>query len=184
MKTQRHEPIKGLPLAQNIHIKEAFEPLSKLRFDRVVEFGTQNGGFTIFISRLFNKVITFDNKSFRQTLDAFDKFTNIYFTKMDIFKDEKSIGNIISQKGKVLLLCDNGNKIKEVKTFSKYLKSGDLIMAHDYASSREHFKKKIQGKYWDCLEITDADIDFEKHGLHKIDSVLTDKTAWLCAVKL
>jgi len=183
MKTERHEPIEGLELAQNIHINKAFEPLSKLKFDRVIEFGTQNGGFTIFISRLFNKIITFDNKSFRRTLDAFAKYPNILFIKWDIFENEKTIGELISQEGKTLLLCDNGNKIKEVATFSKYLKSGDYIMAHDYASSREHFRKEIQNKYWNCLEITDKDIDFEKHCLKKIDSI-TDKSAWLCAIKL
>jgi hypothetical protein len=184
MKTQRHEPIEGLPLAQNIHIEEAFEVLSTLGFERVIELGTQNGGFTIFLSLLFKRVITFDNKSFRNTLDVFKKYPKITFIEMDIFKKPDFVGKLISKEGKVLLLCDNGNKIKEVDTFSKYLKYGDYIMAHDYASTREHFKNEIQGNYWNCLEITDADIDFKKHGLQKRNSELNDKAAWFCAVKL
>lgn len=179
---ERHEPIEGLELAQNQHIKEAFESLSKLGFERVVELGTQNGGFTIFLSRLFPEVFTFDNKSLRKTLEILNKLNNVHFAEVDIFKFTDDIGLLISQKGKTLLLCDNGNKIKEVATFKKYLKSGDFIMAHDYAKSREYFKKEIQGKYWNCLEITDNDIDFKD--LLKIDSELFNKAAWFCAMKI
>lgn len=181
---KRHEPVEGLPLAQNPHIKEAFGALCTMGFERVVELGTQNGGFTIFLSRLFPQVFTFDNKSFRATLEAFKKCSNIVFVEMDIFKGPDLIGDLVSQEGKTLLLCDNGDKIKEVDTFSKYLKAGDFIMAHDYAKSGEHFKNHIQGKFWDHLEITDKDIDFGKHGLSKINYPLTDRAAWSCAIKL
>jgi hypothetical protein len=33
--------------------------------------------------------------------------------------------------GVVLIFCDGGNKVREVKTFQKFLRSGDYIMAHD-----------------------------------------------------
>ena len=179
---QRHEPIDGLELAQNPYIKEAFESLSRLGFDCVVELGTQNGGFTIFLSKLFKKIISFDNKSFSRTLEAFKKYDNIEFTELDVFKDPQIIGNIIKTQGKVLLLCDNGNKIKEVNIYSNYLKTGDFIMAHDYAKNREYFKQEIRDKYWHCLEITDADIDF--NNLFKLDSDIINRAAWFCAIKI
>ena len=178
---QRHEPIEGLLLAQNPYIEEAFKTLLGFGFERVVELGTQNGGFTIFLSRLFKKIITFDNKSIGKTLETFKRFKNIHFIETNIFQNIEYIGSQISNEGKTLLLCDNGNKIKEVAIFTKYLKTGDFIMAHDYAKTREYFKSTMNVSYWHCLEITDADIDF--NDLLKIDDERINKSAWFCAIK-
>lgn len=182
---ERHEPIEGLPLAQNTHIEEAFEPLSQLGFDRVIELGTQNGGFTIFLSGLFPRVITFDNKVFGRTMIKFKEIPNISFHERNIFFKNSiaEIANHIQEHGRALVLCDNGNKIREVDTFAPYLKPGDVIMAHDYAKSRQYFKDRIQGRYWNHLEITDSDIDFEKHGIKHFMTGPTEKAAWFCAIK-
>lgn len=181
---ERHKPIKGLALAQNTHIEEVFGALRDEGVERVVELGTQNGGFTIFLSERFKHVFTFDNKAFRATLVAFKDHPNITFTERDIFSKPEMIAQLIKRPGRTLLLCDNGNKIREVDTFAPYLKQGDIIMAHDYARSREYFKKNIQGKYWNHLEITDADINRVKHNLAPYLIPITEKSAWFCAIKL
>ena len=40
-------------------------------------------------------------------------------------------------KGKTIVLCDGGDKPREFKTFSKYLKKGDLILGHDFSRNKD-----------------------------------------------
>jgi hypothetical protein len=56
------------------------------------------------------------------------------------------IKSLIDFGGKVLLLCDGGDKETEFKLYSKFLKHGDVIMLHDYEhteSEYEFIKNKI-----------------------------------------
>jgi hypothetical protein len=50
----------------------------------------------------------------------------------DIFNNKEKISNVMVKNKRVLLLCDNGNKIKEFNYFSNFLKPNDYIMSHDY----------------------------------------------------
>jgi hypothetical protein len=43
--------------------------------------------------------------------------------------------------------------------FSKYLKPGDLILAHDYAKDHETFEKSIKNNIWCSHEIELASIE-------------------------
>lgn len=185
MTTLRHEPIEGLLLAQNTHIEQPFNTLSELNFDCVIELGTQNGGFTIFLSKLFKLVKTFDHTINQKTLSVFTKYPKILLFEMDIFKNVERIGEMIKEGGKVLLLCDNGNKPKEVQTFAKYLKPGDVIMAHDYARDRDYYIKNIQHKYWHRVEIWDKDVAdvFKEHNISYYLREETERAAWLCGIK-
>ena len=57
-----------------------------------------------------------------------------------------------------LLLCDNGEKIKEFRAFAKYLKKGDVIMAHDYCKDGNYFNDHIRGVHWNFCEIGDGHV--------------------------
>lgn len=56
-----------------------------------------------------------------------------------------------------MILCDGGDKPAELRQMAQVAKPGDLILAHDYASDRDHFQRAMLGKHWDWCEITDAD---------------------------
>ena len=47
-------------------------------------------------------------------------------------KESKFIVDLLKRPVKKLLYCDNGNKIKEVHLYSKYLISGDMLGVHDW----------------------------------------------------
>lgn len=49
------------------------------------------------------------------------------------------VESFIKREGTTLILCDGGSKINEFNILSKYLKSGDIIMAHDYVDTKENF---------------------------------------------
>jgi hypothetical protein len=68
---------------------------------------------------------------------------------------EAEIGAEMQREGVTVLLCDGGNKINEVRTFSDYLKPGDYVLAHDYAPDAATFERDLKGRLWSWLEITD-----------------------------
>jgi hypothetical protein len=104
----------------------------------------------------------------------------------DVFnaETENEIKELICQNGVTVIFCDGGNKIREFNLFSKYLKSGDYILAHDYAQNKEYFEQQIKGKIWDWCEITDQDIQnaCEENNLEKT-YLSFDSVAITCRVK-
>jgi cephalosporin hydroxylase len=115
----------------------------------VVEIGSQKGGLSVYLGTiacvaeqfLFH---TFDitksdwnNRAHEGAGHWFEKMESICpFCKSfesDIFS--KYSYNLIFEnikKYKTLIICDGGNKAKEVYMYSSLLKSGDMIMAHDF----------------------------------------------------
>jgi hypothetical protein len=59
-----------------------------------------------------------------------------------------------------LLLCEGGNKRLEFQVFHKYLKNGDVIMAHDYAPNPVEFISNYKHKIWSWHEFQDSFADF------------------------
>ena len=142
---------------------------------RILEIGTALGGFTMFLKKVvdsFNldtKILTFDISA-RPWYDDM-KQMGIDVRVEDIFDDYQDIPNeiknFIKQDGLTIILCDGGDKIREFKLLSHFLKKGDIIMAHDYAPNQEYFDNYINGKIWNWLEIQDKDINEScmKHNL-------------------
>jgi len=106
------------------------------------------------------------------------------FFKEDCFLKEAEIGNLIQQNGRSLLLCDGGDKPKEVNTFAKYLKKGDIIMGHDYFHSEEE-EEKYLNKIWYGKELCYKDVEktLEKENISVIYRETFDPVVWMCAIK-
>jgi hypothetical protein len=77
-----------------------------------------------------------------------------------------------------MIFCDGGNKPAEVKAVTELAKPDDLIMAHDYAPSREIFESEIRGKRWNWCEITDDDLPVS--GIYPIESQMLRDGMWFC----
>ena len=110
--------------------------LNKYSFKRIIDLGTWRGSHALFLYLFaINKnadFYTFDNKDYidspvKKALE-FEK----HFFKKDIFKEATMIRALIKKTGRTILFCDDGNKIKEFKTFRSYLKIGDIIAIHDW----------------------------------------------------
>jgi hypothetical protein len=104
--------------------------------DRIIELGTMTGRFSHIIYNIRNEIndkfdfITIDHNAIVKEV-----LPNMIFCQMDITKHFKFIGSLIKEN--TLVLCDNGNKVLEVRTLSKYLKKNCVIMAHDYFNKKE-----------------------------------------------
>lgn len=140
--------VNGIKCGQTPTVIEPFkEVLSS--FDNIIEIGSNQGGFTIFLYFTKNKeanLVSYDiSKHFE---GAKKRYPNIDFRIGNCFNKEthQEIKDLIQSPGKTLLLCDGGNKIKEFNTFSSYLKSGDVIMLHDYGRDKIHWEEIATNK--------------------------------------
>ena len=68
---------------------------------------------------------------------------------------------------------------------SGFLKSGDVIMAHDYCCNTDEFFKNFKDKIWNWLEIQDSDIEeaVEKNKLKSFMATDFAKVVWVCKIK-
>lgn len=198
-----HLSYKGLGTEQNPNIIYPFDKLiAEIRPSRIVEIGTFAGGLTLILrtildnNELQNSVITtYDVNTPTYLLPLIENTPNVVsFTKNLFSSDYQNFGgeseksqivSLIKSPGTTLLLCDGGCKKCEFNILSKYLKVGDVIMAHDYAPSPDYFENTMKGKIWNWLEIEDRDIidccarnNLEPHMSEEFLNV-----AWVCKRK-
>jgi hypothetical protein len=183
--------------AQQHHnaFKSFYELIEQERFDRILEIGTAMGGFTHFLHfvcrdlRLRTEILSYDiheRKEYsRLTKKGVDvRIENIFSSDFKSISDHAY--NFITKPGKVLILCDGGNKINEFNSLSSFMKSGDFIMAHDFAMDKDFFEKQINKKIWLWHEISHKDIAdsmiSEKLEFHNQD--LFSQVVWACCKKI
>jgi hypothetical protein len=156
----------GIQMSQVLGVYLALNPNYISEFDNIIEIGTYNGGLTSWL---------YDNKNPNAMVVSYDidgkinhtKRTDIDFRVEDCF-EEKAFNDIISyiqRPGKTLFVCDGGDKPKEFSIFSKYLKSGDVIIAHDYAKNPEYWK--FVTDYWQWPYESDTNYDSIKDAVIK-----------------
>ena len=149
----------GLSIQQNNKVVFAFDKLIKeTRPAQIIEIGTAAGGLTLMIRDLLDyngsestDLITYDvykpeyliGRVEQNNLNIDVRYENIFNDDYTL-KDEESVKNMIQQKGRTIVLCDGGNKKEEFKTLSNYLKTGDIIMAHDYAFDETDYKENVK----------------------------------------
>jgi hypothetical protein len=55
------------------------------------------------------------------------------FTKLNVFSDPDAMQALVAQWEPLLVFCDNGNKPRELKLFSRFVSHpGSLLMVHDW----------------------------------------------------
>jgi Cdc6-like AAA superfamily ATPase len=86
---------------------------------------------------------------------------------------------------KVLILCDGVDKCTEFNLFSKYVKVGDFIMAHDYSVSYQYFEDNLKNKKWNWCQITEDDIkdSITKFRLVDYNDINFSQEMWVCKTK-
>jgi hypothetical protein len=181
---------------QNHNAFEAFYYfLDEIKPKRILEIGTALGGFTSFLNyackklEIDCKILSYDvcdrgesyNVMRQQGIDV--RVEDIFLNNYSEVKEE--IQNFIGDEGTTLVLCDGGDKIKEFNLLSGFVKSGDYIMAHDYAENHQVFEEKINLNIWNWHEISDADIEEAciKNNLVTFHKNMFDKVVWVCKKK-
>lgn len=166
--------------------------LQSLDFTDIIEIGTANGGLTFFLHDTFpDKVIhTFDvlpdkqrKTEFLYSLDNVEPtVANIFDANFNI--TSRYVADIIDKTNNLLVMCDGGNKVEEVKSFAKRLKVGDYIMWHDYAEP-DVLKKLKEIDIWRAFEVRREDVEptLVENGFELIHPQL-QYIAWGCARKV
>ena len=180
---------------QNHNVYKVFyDFISEEKPSKIIEIGTALGGFTKFLKIVTNEI------NLKCHILSYDIHKNGWYDDMvkdgidvrveNIFNSDYTevqdfVKNFISSEGKVLILCDGGDKIKEFNILSNYMKVGDFIMAHDYSKTQESFKNEIYMKIWNWCEITEQDIKIpsEKNNLLDYKQEIFSKAAWVCKIK-
>jgi hypothetical protein len=156
----------GIQMSQCLGVYVGLNPDYLSTFTNIIEIGTYNGGLT---SWLFDnlkeggKLISYD-------IDGTINHTNrkdIDFRVESCFDEQpfKDIVELIKSEGRTLVVCDGGDKPKEFNVFSEYLKSGDVIIAHDFAESEIEWKEKTD--YWQWPYEADTTPESIKEGIIK-----------------
>lgn len=187
--------INGHACQQHHNVYSIFYNLiNKEQPDRILEIGTSLGGFTAYLHmlckdlRLNTYIRSYDIHSRPWFTDLINqgvdiRIKNVFYNNYTIIDD--SIKKMITEPGKIIILCDGGNKIGEFNVLSPYLKKDDLIMAHDYASDKEYFQQHIRNKIWNWHEIQDSDIidSCQNYGLVPYMREEFLNVAWACFKK-
>ena len=173
---------KGIFSQQNKNFYPAFEKLfAEENIVRVLEIGTATGGFIRAVRDLTNsEIVTYDIKETKHKATLEDN--NITVNVQSAFEDYEFIEDYISRKGQVLVLCDGGDKPKEFSIFSKMLKSGDIIMAHDYSYDENLYQAYIKNHVWRWCEIQYKDIALAVSE-NNLEPYMTDEfqeAVWTC----
>jgi cephalosporin hydroxylase len=119
------------------------------------------------------------------------------FKQVDFLNDANIIAEIrqiIATSGSVLLLCDGGNKKKEIELYSPALKRGDFVMTHDFMKDETSAQKIREAGIWQPWEtrwengigpnqqfgIKEACV---ANGIERVYAEEFDSSVWFCGVK-
>lgn len=149
--------------SQHIGVTSCFRLLfTQFVPDRIVELGTGTGHFTRWLADALPTatIYTFDNETSLQWDASLVVPPHVCRITDSIWNRQLEITSLIAEPGvRTLLLCDNGDKIREFRTFAPYVREGNIVMVHDYWPSRSGFIKEVEGRLWNSCEIVHADIE-------------------------
>jgi predicted O-methyltransferase YrrM len=155
---------------------------------RIIELGTGHGALACYLA-VFCKLhgiefytIDYYVKPGANVKAIFERLEVRYFD-MPIFQNAGMIKSWIEKGGMTILLCDDGDKPKEYNLFAPSLKSGDIIMAHDWFESKQEFEETAGYRTAQFCEIELSDvIDTNKtQGLERY--VNMQLSHWCCFIK-
>jgi cephalosporin hydroxylase len=171
-----------------------YEFLKEVKPNQILEIGTALGGFTNFLKLsiddlgLSTKILSYDISERPWYKDMITSGIDVRVEDVFDFAAltvKQEVEDFVKQDGITIVLCDGGWKIGEFKILSEHVKSGDFILAHDYAENKEVFESNIFGKVWNWHEIQDSDIReaSDKNNIEIYKKETFENVAWTCRVK-
>ena len=171
-----------------------YDFISEVKPKRILEIGTALGGFTEFLKILSDElnlninILSYDiserpwyNQMIEKGIDV--RVENIF--NEDWSNVKQDVIDFVQQDGITIVLCDGGWKIGEFKIFSKLIKDGDYILAHDYSYDKVTYENEIKNKIWNWCEITEIDIQdaIIENNLKSYQDDKFSKAVWVCKYK-
>lgn len=186
---------KGHTAQQSHNAYEVFyDFISEVKPKRILEIGAALGGFTEFLKIVSDElnlninILSYDitarpwyNQIIEKGIDV--RVENIF--NEDWTNVKQDVIDFVQQDGVTIVLCDGGWKIGEFKIFSKLIKDGDYILAHDYSYDKVTYENEIKNKIWNWCEITESDIEFsvKENNLKSYQPDKFSKAVWVCKIK-
>jgi predicted O-methyltransferase YrrM len=153
----------GMPMNQNrLAIPVWSYAMEVLPPARIVELGSYNGGMTIALGlhayHIGARVVSYErSKAPDQRYVKLAAFLGIEFRdRVDLWECDAEIAEIIQGPGATFVLCDAGDKPRELAVFARYLKPGDVIAAHDFDAGHD-IGQPIDERPWPYSEIRRED---------------------------
>jgi hypothetical protein len=178
--------LNGLEMAQNIIAPAAWSlAILKHKPEMVIEIGTSKGGLSSLLSACidvyggeFHTMDIHDDGDYNQ----YPLYGNSTFHLWDCFEHVSDIQEMILRKGRCFILCDGGNKPKEFNVFSRFLKFGDVIAAHDWCDESEPDYSPL---WWGWCETHSHQLEdaCKQHELMEFMDLLFHHSAWFARVK-
>jgi cephalosporin hydroxylase len=176
--------------------------LTNVKPARVIEIGTSHGGFTILLRDTLNELDmehvplhTFDIQQRVKDASELNDEKNIIFEIRNIFEYTKAgtvyvlacekVKRYIQEPGPTVIFVDGGNKKAEFACLADYIKSGDVMLAHDYIQDHKTFEESYKDKIWNWCEVTEADLkaSCEKNNLVPYMHEEMKSVIWGCKIK-
>jgi hypothetical protein len=180
---------------QNHYVFEVFYNfIAEVKPHRILEIGTAQGGFTMFLKLCCNdlnlntNIRSYDIYGRGEHAECIENGIDIRLK--NIFSDDytsvdSDVIEYIQSDGITVVLCDGGCKISEFNILSNHIKADDFIMAHDYAPTTKFFDENMYKKLWNWHEIQDSDIHaaVDRNKLESYQSDNFTQAAWVCKIK-
>lgn len=177
----------GMPMNQNrLAVPTWSYAMEVLPPARIIELGTWNGGFTCALAlhahMIGAPVITHDVMLPDERIAPIARALGVEFVTGDMWPRAPEIGHLIASPGVTFVLCDGGNKLRELDEFAPFCKTGDVIATHDYDAAHEVDPARPSlDRWWPWSEITQqvAQPIADKHGLRPWLQDHFDMAGWL-----
>lgn len=198
--------------------------LNAHNFDTIIELGTHDGGLSTmfalycYLSRRKaesddpSEPVLYKNHTHHRSPKRFQTFDNVLrdktaiaaiqhlggdFFLWDTLANEANISRIktkIAAGGPTLLLCDGGNKKRELELYGGALKPGDFVMLHDWAYNRTIAADNAAKGIWHSHETMMHDEPGEglqygiydllqRYGIEQVYADEFDRVAWFAGRK-
>ena len=174
------EIYKNVETQQRKGVIEKFDKFFDIeKFDTIIEIGTGNGAFSVYIAEISKKYgwdfYTYDiiDRKNKETTKELNKCGAKVFIQ-DV--DKTDIEGIIKSGKRCLILNDGKVKINDFKRLSPSLKKDDIILSHDYYKNKDNY-----GPSYMSLNAVQGHI--KKHNLKVVYENLFEKHIWLCVKK-
>jgi hypothetical protein len=103
---------------------------------RIIEIGSYNGAFATALGlharAIGARMVTYDRNPQAENITPLGRALGVEFRVGDTWGLQAEIAHLIRSPGVSFVLCDGGDKPRELATFARHLKPGDVIGAHDY----------------------------------------------------
>ena len=171
-----------------------YDFIKEVKPKRILEIGTALGGFTEFLFIIKNElgldteILSYDISERPWYSDMIKKGINVKVENIfseDWLSVKSEVIDYIKNDGLTIVLCDGGWKVGEFNLLSNYIKTGDFILAHDYAENNKIFEEKIKDKIWNWHEISNDDIQEAsiKNNLELYKKDTFENAVWTCRIK-